>query len=65
MLSGERGPRRDVVLFNAAAALVAGGKARDLREDVQAAAEAVDGGGAAQVLARVVEFSNDHAPHPA
>ena len=65
VLAGERGPRRDVVLFNAAAALVAGGKAKDLREGVQAAADAIDSGAATQVLARVVEFSNDHAPHPA
>ncbi len=65
ILAGERGPRRDVVLFNAAAALVAGGKTADLREGLDAAADAIDSGAAGRVLARVVEFSKDHAPHPA
>ncbi|MFN8470619.1 MAG: anthranilate phosphoribosyltransferase [Anaerolineae bacterium] len=65
VLAGERGPRRDVVLFNAAAALVAGRKAKDLSDGLAAATDAIDCGAAAQVLARAVEFSNDHAPHPA
>jgi len=42
VLGGEAGPRRDIVLMNAAAALVAGGKARDLKEGVGLAGESID-----------------------
>src|SRR5262249_59816436 len=52
ILSGARGPKRDVVLLNAAAALVVGERARDLREGVALAAAAIDDGRAARVLAR-------------
>lgn len=44
VLAGAPGPRRDVVLANAAAALVAGGAAADLRDGVRLAAAAVDSG---------------------
>ena len=47
VLAGEPGPRRDIVLMNAAAALVAGAKARDLKEGVGLAAQSVDTGAAA------------------
>jgi anthranilate phosphoribosyltransferase len=50
VLAGERGPRRDVVLLNAAAALVAAGRAADLRAGVQLAAAAVDSGAAQRKL---------------
>jgi anthranilate phosphoribosyltransferase len=57
VLAGESGPRRDLVLLNAAAAIYVGGLAADLSEGVAKAAEAVDSGAAAQVLERVVTFS--------
>ncbi len=44
ILSGARGPKRDVVLLNAAAALVAAGLAEDLCDGMAAAAESVDSG---------------------
>lgn len=44
LLEGERGPYRDAVLFNAAAALMAAGAAKDLAEGVEEAAEALDKG---------------------
>jgi anthranilate phosphoribosyltransferase len=50
ILNGERGPWRDVVLLNAAAALVAAGTAEDFREGIVRAAEAVDSGAAAAKL---------------
>ncbi len=50
VLAGERGPRRDIVLLNAAAALVAAGVAADLREGVARAAEAIDRGQASRSL---------------
>lgn len=62
ILDGERGPRRDVVLLNVAAALVAAGKAATLREGLPAAAAAIDSGAARQTLDRAIEFSRDHAP---
>lgn len=59
ILRGEGGPRRDVVLLNAAAALMVGGKAGDLREGLVLAAEAIDSGAANEVLERLIEFSQD------
>jgi anthranilate phosphoribosyltransferase len=55
ILEGAPGPRRDIVLVNAAAALVAVGRVRDFREGVALAAEAIDSGaarGKAEALAR-------------
>jgi anthranilate phosphoribosyltransferase len=57
LLDGERGPRRDIVLMNAAAALVAGAKARDLKEGVEMAARSVDTGAARDKLQRLVALS--------
>jgi anthranilate synthase/phosphoribosyltransferase len=51
------GARRDVVVLNAAAALVAAGKASDFRVGVQLAAESIDSGSALAVLDRLVAFS--------
>lgn len=52
VLGGERGPRRDVVLLNASAALRAAGLARDWRDGLGMAAEAIDSGRAAELLER-------------
>ncbi len=54
VLAGEPGPRRDLVLLNAAAAIYVGGLAGDLTEGVQRAAESIDSGAAAGVLDRLV-----------
>jgi anthranilate phosphoribosyltransferase len=61
ILAGEPGPRRDIVLMNAAAALVMGGKARDLKDGVALAAHSVDSGGAARRLSVLVELSRSFA----
>ena len=58
VLKGERGPRRDVVLLNAGAALVAAGRASDLREGLALAAKAIDTGAALGALERLVAFTN-------
>jgi len=50
VLGGAKGPRRDVVLLNSAAALVAAGKANDFREGIGLAVEALDSGRAGEVL---------------
>jgi anthranilate phosphoribosyltransferase len=57
LVDGERGPRRDIVLMNAAAALVAGTRARDLREGVELAARSIDTGAAREKLDRLVALS--------
>jgi anthranilate phosphoribosyltransferase len=58
VLKGERGPQRDVVLMNAAAAIVAGGAADSLREGFRLAAHSVDSGDARQRLTALREMSN-------
>ena len=58
ILDGQPGPKRDVVLMNAAAALVAAGHASDLREGVLLAAQSIDSGRARQKLLALAEFSN-------
>ena len=54
VLAGEAGPHRDVVLLNAAAALVVAGRADDLARGASLAAEAVDAGEAAAKLDALV-----------
>jgi anthranilate phosphoribosyltransferase len=53
VLAGQRGAPRDAVLANAAAALVAGDAAADLRDGVRLAAEAIDDGAALEKLERL------------
>ena len=59
ILNGEEGPRRDIVLLNAAAAIVASDKARDLNEGVQIAAEVIDSGKALEKLEGLVAASRE------
>lgn len=56
VLGGESGPRRDVVLLNAGAALLVSSAAASLREGVARAAEAIDSGRARGVLQRLREI---------
>jgi anthranilate phosphoribosyltransferase len=58
LLDGAPGPRRDIVLINAAAALVAGGTARDLRDGVARAARSIDTGAARAKLAALIALSH-------
>ncbi|HEY1986888.1 MAG TPA: anthranilate phosphoribosyltransferase [Terracidiphilus sp.] len=62
LLTGSPGARRDIVLLNAAAALVAAGRAGDLKEGVALGAEAIDSGQAAATLAKLRQFGEKHAP---
>jgi anthranilate phosphoribosyltransferase len=57
VLSGKKSARRDVVLLNAAAALVAAGRADHLREAVPLAAEAIDRGAARAKLQALIAFT--------
>ena len=58
VLAGEKGPLRDIVLLNAAAALIIAGRAADLREGAALAADTIDSGKAAEVLDRLVAETN-------
>jgi anthranilate phosphoribosyltransferase len=57
ILDGEPGPKRDMVLVNAAAALVAGGRARDFKEGVALAAQSIDSGAARGKLEALIALS--------
>ena len=61
MLTGTQGARRDIVLLNAAATLVAAGLANDLKEGVAMGAEAIDTGQAAATVAKLQQFGAKHA----
>src|SRR5467141_1166408 len=61
ILAGVPGPKRDIVLMNASAALVAGGRARDLKEGVELAARSIDSSTARQKLGRLVALSQELA----
>ena len=60
VLAGKKSPRRDVVLLNAAAALVAAGRADHLREAVPLAAQSIDSGAALKKLEGLIAFSTCH-----
>lgn len=55
VLRGEKGPGRDIVILNAAAALVVGGKAKNLREGVSIATETIDSKLAHEKVVHLVE----------
>jgi anthranilate phosphoribosyltransferase len=57
ILNGEKGPKRDIVLMNSAAALVVAGKTEDLKEAVTLAAEAIDSKKSIQKLEEVKKVS--------
>lgn len=57
LLQGEKGPRRDVVLLNAAATLVIAGKAADFGSGLAEAAESIDSGAAWQKLEQLIQLS--------
>jgi anthranilate phosphoribosyltransferase len=57
VLEGERGPHRNLVLANAAAAFVVAGKAQGFIEGVARAAEVIDSGAALKTLKKLVDFT--------
>ncbi|MGD9784941.1 MAG: anthranilate phosphoribosyltransferase [Hyphomicrobiaceae bacterium] len=61
VLRGEPGAFRDIVLLNAAAALIVGGKVANLADGVDRAARSIDGGAASAALDRLVAVTNDSA----
>jgi len=61
VITGIKGARRDIVLLNAAATLVAAGLTDDLKQGVAMGAEAIDSGQAAATLAKLRAFGEMHA----
>jgi anthranilate phosphoribosyltransferase len=61
ILKGEKGPKRNIVALNAAAALVAANKATDLAAGIQLAENAMDQGAAAEKLEALVRFTQENA----
>jgi anthranilate phosphoribosyltransferase len=61
VLEGELGPRRDLALLNAGAAIYVGDSADSLAAGVERAAEAIDSGAAAELLGRLIEATNSAA----
>ena len=57
VLGGEQGPRRDVVMLNAAAALQVAGRAASIEQGLSVAAQSIDSGAAAATLERWVAVS--------
>jgi anthranilate phosphoribosyltransferase len=62
VFDGERGPRRDAVILNAAAALVVGGVVAELEPGIDLAVETIDSGAALAKLQELVAFTRDRAP---
>jgi anthranilate phosphoribosyltransferase len=60
ILDGQPGPRRDVVLVNAAAALLLAYKAPDVRAAVELARDSIDSGAAKRKLEELVAFTSEH-----
>jgi anthranilate phosphoribosyltransferase len=61
VLSGEKSAKRDVVLMNAAAAIVAAGKSSHLPEAARIAADSIDSGAARKKLDGLVQFTQSRA----
>jgi anthranilate phosphoribosyltransferase len=59
VLAGEEGPRRDIVILNAAAGLMAAGRADDIFAGLQQASESIDSGHAQRSLELLIATSND------
>jgi anthranilate phosphoribosyltransferase len=58
LLDGKKGPFRDIVLLNTAAALIVGGKAASLTDGVAMAVHAIESGAARAALAKLVAVTN-------
>jgi anthranilate phosphoribosyltransferase len=57
ILSGEKGPRRDIVLLNAAAALMAGDRVPSINDGLKLAADVLDDGRALKKLDELISFT--------
>jgi anthranilate phosphoribosyltransferase len=62
LLQGQHGTYRDIVLFNAGAALVVAGRTDDLQKAVQLAGQAIDNGAARDTLEKLITITNKKSP---
>lgn len=60
IFNGEKGPKRNVVLINASAALVAAGKAKDFEEGISLAKASIDSGSAAAKLEKLAKYTQEN-----
>jgi anthranilate phosphoribosyltransferase len=60
ILNGEKGPKRNIVLINAAAALVAAGQAEDLKQGIRIAETAIDEGVAVKKMEALIRYSQEN-----
>ena len=58
ILNGKKGPCREIVLMNSAAALASSGRATDLKAGIAVAAESIDSGAALRKLEQLKQFTN-------
>ena len=61
ILSGHKGARRDIVLINSAAALMAAGRAEGIEQGIEMAKQAIDSGAAMDKLMALIEFTRENA----
>ncbi|MCK4618210.1 anthranilate phosphoribosyltransferase, partial [Candidatus Aerophobetes bacterium] len=59
ILEGAKGPKREIVLINAAACLVAADLAKDLEQGIQIAANSIDSGRAKKKLEALIDFTRN------
>lgn len=60
ILNGQRGPKRNVILINAAAALVAAEKAEDLKEGIRLAEISIDEGAASAKMEELIRYTQEN-----
>jgi len=60
ILNGEKGPKRNIILINASAALVAAGKASNLKEGIAFAEKSIDSGAATAKLYSLIRFTQEN-----
>ncbi|MGH7424280.1 MAG: anthranilate phosphoribosyltransferase, partial [Candidatus Methylomirabilales bacterium] len=58
ILQGAKGPKRDIVVLNAGAAIAAGGGAQDIQDGIRGAERSIDSGTAWEKLEKAVAFCN-------
>ncbi len=61
ILDGEKGPKRDVVVVNSAAALYIAGKVKDITEGIKLAEESIDSGRAKKILKNLINETQKYA----
>ena len=59
VLNGDRGPKRDIIVLNAAAAFMIAGKAKDFSEGIELANQSIDSGKALRTLEGLIAFTNE------